>query len=157
MHLHTVNRDQRRESLPRQRGEEAEETAPFFSPSLQKHCEYSFVSCLPTPPFYIAKFLEVLCFFYSPSAFPSQNTFCIGAPSPHSSSSSSFTLHFLIFLSPTGSPDDTTAATLLLSFCFPSWHMNFLVLTLLQRGFKAAHSAFPVFNVYVQEKDTQRA
>lgn len=53
MHLQTVNRDQRGETLPRQRGEEEEETASFFMP---RHCEYSFVSCFPTPASCIAKF-----------------------------------------------------------------------------------------------------
>lgn len=157
MHLQTVNRDQRRETLPRQRGEEAEETAPFFF-SISAEALWIFFCVLP--PYSSLLYCKVFggtVLFLLPKCIPIPKHFLYRCPLPHSSSSSSFTLHFLIFLSPTGSPDDTTTATLLLSFCFPSWHMNFLVLTLLQRGFKAAHSAFPVFNVYVQEKDTQRA
>ena len=84
MHLQTVNRDQRREreTLPRQRGEEAEETVSLlfiylFIPSFF----FSLSSCpgivnvllcpaFPLPPFILQSFLEcflnakVVCFFF---------------------------------------------------------------------------------------------
>ena len=121
MHLQTVNRDQRREreTLPRQRGEEAEETVSLlfiylFIPSFF----FSLSSCpgivnvllcpaFPLPPFILQSFLEcflnakVVCFFFFFFLLPK----CIAIPkhAPYPSFPHSFTLHFLIFPSPTSS------------------------------------------------------
>lgn len=67
MHLQTVNRDQRGETLPWQRGEEeeeevGEETASLFF-FMPRHCEYSFVSCFPAPASSAANFWSVSFFF----------------------------------------------------------------------------------------------
>lgn len=165
MHLQTVNRDQRRETLPRQRGEEAEETAPFFFLPLCR----SIVNILLCPaslllPFILQSFWSVFkckgtVLFLLPKCIPIPKHFLYRCPPPH-----------LTPLPPPLSPYTSWFSYLpqvhqmiplpqrsfsLSASRLGTW--NFLVLTLLQRGFKAARSAFPVFNVYVQEKETQRA
>lgn len=80
MHLQTVNRDQRGDTLPRHRGEEAEETLSSFL--MLQHCESSFVSWFPSPTSRIAKFFyflifKVVCFFDSLSEFPHPRTLSV--------------------------------------------------------------------------------
>lgn len=126
MHLQTVNRDQRRERLyPVREARKQKKQCLFhlfiylflfFFFLMPRHCECSFVSCFPTPAFHTAKFFGVffkckggVLFFFFFFLLPK----CIAIPKhalypslPHS-----FTLHFLIFPSPTGSRDDTAAST----------------------------------------------
>lgn len=105
MHLQTVNRDQRGYTLPRHRGEEAEETLSSFL--MRQCCESSFVSWFPSPASCIAKFFIFLflrwCAFSAPwanSPTP-EEFFYLSLPPPDSDAHPT-----LDFLAPTGSPDD---------------------------------------------------
>lgn len=82
MHLQTVNRDQRRKTLPRQRGEEAEETAPFFFLPLCR----SIVNILLCPaslllPFILQSFWRY-CAFSTPQVHSHPKTLSVSVPPP---------------------------------------------------------------------------
>lgn len=105
MHLQTVNRDQRGETLPRQRGEEAEETGLFFSSSSSCRCIVNILLC---PAFLLLPFIlqsfrvflnaKVLRFFLVPKCIP--KTLSVSVSSYPLSLPLSFTLYFLIFYLP---------------------------------------------------------
>lgn len=101
---------------------------------------------------------KVVRFFYSPSAFPSQNTFCICVFLPaFVSLSLLFHPTLLDFLSPTGSPDDTTASTVPF---FPPFSIfarkNFSAQSLLKGGFKTSGFTFLVFYVIMCKEGIAR-
>lgn len=161
MHLQTINRDQPGETLPRQRGEEAEETGLFFF-SFFFFCRdivNILLSCLPTPAFYIAKLWRV---FKCKGGVLSPLPKCIPIPK-HSVSVSSFPLPLSL-----SSPLSPHTSWFSISHRFTRWYHclyvpffrthlcthNFLVLTLFQKGFKASGSTFPVFHANVHMEDT---
>lgn len=126
---------------------------------MQRYCEYSFVSCFPTPSSYTAKFWSVFFFFFNarwflfcllPKWIPiPKNTFSICLFLPLSLLLS-FTL--LDLLSPIGSQNDTTASMLFSSLLPISARLIFWVLT--SRGSQASGFSSPVFfspNVHEEE------
>lgn len=88
---------------------------------------------------------KVVCFFYSPSALPSQNTFCICLPILPLSLFFPFTLRFLIFYLPQVHQMIPLPQHPFLPSLPISAHIIGAV-TWLKRGFKAGGSTFPVFH-----------